>query len=263
MAKRNNKRVAAPTSQQLKKQKTAALLQKQQQALQKNQSGGDVKTAQKQVLCVGIPQNIVRQGLLHPSFQTDTWKKVTLHSNPKLNPDIVANIFDLSSIPDNSYDAVTTNGDLEYVAPHQLPKVLAEFKRIVKIGGLVLIGVADAQKLGEYINKLKDNTVVMRVPSVGNLTAHDLLYGHADTLAKGIDVLPRVGYTSKRLGEALKAQGFGTIRIKRDKVYLWAAAYKDNKKPFVTLLETDINEVIRKRDDIDKEPAIWKGFPPA
>ena len=64
-----------------------------------------------------------------PAFNTDDWKEVRADINKDVNPDIIASMTDMSSIDDNSYDAIYSSHNIEHLYAHEVPLAL---KRVSK-----------------------------------------------------------------------------------------------------------------------------------
>ena len=59
------------------------------------------------------------------------------------NPDIVCDIRKLKFSPDNEYDLVRASHVIEHFALEELPDVLAEWRRVLKVGGCLVACVPD------------------------------------------------------------------------------------------------------------------------
>lgn len=72
----------------------------------------------------------------------------------------------------------------------------------------------------------------------------------------------KTGFSAVSLANKLIAAGFVNITIQRSDLNLWAKAFKDSKADksnnLPRIVEPDINEEIKARDTIYKEPVIWQ-----
>src|SRR5215471_8361401 len=73
------------------------------------------------------------------------WQQIRVDIDPDLKPDVVANIADLSAVPDETVDAVWSAHCIEHLFPHEVPMALAEFRRVLRKTGFACIVVPDLQ----------------------------------------------------------------------------------------------------------------------
>src|SRR5215471_20169990 len=82
---------------------------------------------------------------LHPHFHGAEWREVRLDLDPAVRPDIVCSITDMRPVAASSADAVWSSHNLEHLQRHEVPQALAEFVRVLKPGGFLLLTVPDLQ----------------------------------------------------------------------------------------------------------------------
>jgi predicted SAM-dependent methyltransferase len=179
----------------------------------------------KIVLHVGCGY-LTRQNL-HPHFHGLEWSEIRLDINPAVEPDIVSSITNMSLIAAASVEAVWSSHNLEHLHRHDVPLALAEFLRVLKPDGLLLITLPDLQRVAELVaaDRLEDEAYMS--PS-GPISALDMIFGHTASLARG-DVFMghRSGFTARSLLELLVAAGFVEVEIRRGNSFdLWASARK-------------------------------------
>jgi len=63
-----------------------------------------------------------------------------------MQPDIVCSITDMSPVAADSVDAVWSSHNLEHLQRHEVPVALAEFLRVLKPAGLLLLTLPDLQQ---------------------------------------------------------------------------------------------------------------------
>src|SRR5689334_15970515 len=75
------------------------------------------------------------------------WEQVVLDIDPRRDPDIVCDARELTTLPPQLYHAVYCSHNLEHYHPHDVPKVLNGFLRVLKPGGFAHIRVPDMGEL--------------------------------------------------------------------------------------------------------------------
>jgi len=83
----------------------------------------------KDFLHVGCGQK--RKDRTTPGFNTPQWRELRFDINPKVKPDIVGTMTDMSAVADASVDAIYSSHNIEHLYPHEIPHALAEFKRVL------------------------------------------------------------------------------------------------------------------------------------
>lgn len=183
--------------------------------------------AKRKVLHVGC--GVQKPGRLHPAFSGPEWTEVRLDINPMARPDLVASITDMAIVASGSMDAVFSSHNLEHLLPHEVALALSEFRRVLKSGGLALIGVPDLQSVCAFIARGEAERVLYDSP-LGPVTPMDVVFGHAKALARGNPFMQhKTGFTAETLHKALAKSGFPRIEIERDEkaLCLWAKAHTE------------------------------------
>ena len=161
---------------------------------------------------------------LHESFCGDEWREVRLDSNPGTSPDLVAEITSMPLVEDGFFDALYSAHSLIRLAPHEVPRALREFRRVLKPQGHALISVPDLQTAAEHI-AAGDAEKAMWMTNMGPVSPMDILYGFRPLLATGPHMAHRVGFTVDTLRAALVEAGFLYVEVERDWEFnLWAVA---------------------------------------
>ncbi len=176
-----------------------------------------------QLLHVGCGQS--RRGSLPLFFQSAQWDEIRLDIDPQVNPDILGSITDLSAIADASVDAIWSSHNLEHVNSFEVPIALAEFRRVLKPSGFVLITVPDIRAIAKYVT-YNDLDQTLYQSGVGSITAMDVMFGHQASIANGHHYMAhRTGFTSNLLGKVLLNAGFSEVRVHEGRHWdLWALA---------------------------------------
>lgn len=83
-----------------------------------------------------------------------------------------------------SVDAIFSSHNVEHVFPHKVPIVLAEFYRVLKPHGIVVITCPDLLVVCEAITKDKLLEPLYESPA-GPISPIDISYGHRGFIAQG------------------------------------------------------------------------------
>ena len=161
-------------------------------------------------------------------FQTAQWSEIRIDIDPSNEPDILGSMLDMSAVATDSVDAIYSAHNIEHLYPHEVPVALAEFKRVLRPDGFVVITCPDLQSVCALVaqDKLADSAYIS---PAGPIAPLDILYGHRPSMARGnLYMAHKCGFTLKTLTAALSASGFQTIAGKRrvKGFDLWAVASK-------------------------------------
>jgi len=169
-----------------------------------------------------------REHIPVPAFAGAEWRELRVDIDPAVAPDFVASITDLSALPDECADAVFSSHNLEHLFPHEIPKALAEFHRVLKPAGLALITCPDLRAACRWVAEGREEEVAYVSPA-GPITPMDLIYSYRGFTASGNPFMAhRWGFTLRSLVEALRSAGFrSVIGIERSVGFdLWVLAGK-------------------------------------
>lgn len=145
----------------------------------------------------------------------DAWRQIRVDIDPKTKPDLVASISNLSKIPDHSADAVWSAHSLEHLYLHEVPKALAEFRRVLRRPGFACIVVPDLQAISEWIAKDRLFEPIYE-SAAGPVTAHDMIWGFGPAIAAGSTAMAhRCGFTPTAFIRCLTDAGFAEVQLRR------------------------------------------------
>ena len=128
----------------------------------------EAPAAVKTVLNVGCGYTLRQK--LHPHFHGPEWREVRLDVDPAVHPDIICSITDMSPIATGLVDAIWSSHNLEHLQRHEVPAALAEFIRVLKPQGLLLLTLPDLRQVAQFIvdrvtaYMLKRGSIVATVP---------------------------------------------------------------------------------------------------
>jgi SAM-dependent methyltransferase len=183
------------------------------------------QTPKKVVLNVGCGSS--SDGRLHSHFRAAEWREIRLDIDPAVQPDIVSSIINMPAVAGDSIDAIWSSHNLEHLHHHEVLLALAEFIRILRPRGLLLLTLPDLQQVAELVaaDKLDEAAYVSRS---GPITALDMIFGHSPSLARGNHFMAhKTGFTPTTLLKSLVQAGFVDILLRRGSEFdLWARAYK-------------------------------------
>lgn len=135
-----------------------------------------------------------------------TFAEVRLDISPRFNPHIVADMLDMGDI--GEFDVIYNCHSLEHLYPHQVPLALAEFMRVLKPNGILIVFVPDVEDVRPTEEILIDSPA-------GPVAGLDILYGFRPMLKEHPYMAHHTAFTAKTLGAALLAAGYAQVSTKR------------------------------------------------
>ena len=164
---------------------------------------------------------------LHETFRNDEWKEVRLDLNPKVKPDIVADITDMHPVKSASVHAVWSSHNLEHLYSHMVESALQEFYRVLTPGGFALVTMPDIQVVARHVAEGNLEEVLYQSSTAGPISAVDILWGHREAIRQGnVHMVHKTGFTAKTLRQKLEAVGFSVSQLQEIDFSLWAVGWK-------------------------------------
>lgn len=166
---------------------------------------------------------------LHPTFRGAAWREIRVDLDPRVRPDVIGSVTDLSPFIDESVEAVWSSHNIEHLYDHEATKALAEFRRVLKPDGIALITTPDIEAIAQLVADGKLDQVAYMSPA-GPITALDMIYGHRDSIRGGNHFMAhKTAFSAERLGRLLLEAGFSKVVMRKGASYdLWACALMPN-----------------------------------
>ena len=153
---------------------------------------------------------------INDMIHTDVFKnmrEITLDIDNKHNPDILADITNISHIPDSYVNCVYTSHMIEHIDYFKVPTVINELLRICKHNGFLRILTPNLQTIAQQI---ADGDLLSTIyeSNGGPISAIDIIYGHRHSVHRhGVDFMRhRTGFT-KTVFEQLATEHNYNINI--------------------------------------------------
>ena len=108
-----------------------------------------MQSLKRQKVLVDVGSGSLTSSSRTPVFRD--WHHVRVDIDPRAQPDIIADLIDLSPIADETADAIWSSHSLEHLYQHQVGVALAEFYRVLNSGGFMVALVPDLQAVAEFI----------------------------------------------------------------------------------------------------------------
>ncbi len=155
-----------------------------------------------------------RNGNSLPAYFAN-WQQLRVDVDPSVQPDILADLTDLSPIPTSSADAVWASHCVEHLYEHQVALALAEFRRVLREDGFLCVIVPDLQTVAQYVAADRLHETLYQSPA-GPVTPHDIFFGFGAAIASGrTSMAHRCGFTPSMLQRCFQGLPFGEVLLRR------------------------------------------------
>lgn len=119
-----------------------------------------------------------------------------------------------------TFDAIYSCHNLEHLYPYQVPRALAEFKRVLNENGAVIIMVPD-------LEDVRPDAKMLQNCDLGPICGLDMFYGHHAVLESQPYMAHHCGFIQETLNDSLTEAGFRNVKVERLGNYnLFATAEK-------------------------------------
>ncbi len=142
----------------------------------------------------------------HNPWEDHGFTATYLDIDPRTGPDIVASMTDMGDI--GEYDLIYCCHALEHLYPHEVNIALREFKRVLKVGGKVMIIVPD-------LEDVRPNNEVLLMSHRVRLTGLHLFYGDQSKIPEFPFMAHHCGFIAETLEFALKSAGLDARAIRQ------------------------------------------------
>ena len=164
-------------------------------------------------------------------FSSAEWEEIRFDIDPSVAPDIIGTLTDMSGVQSSTIDAIYSSHNIEHLFPHEVPMALAEFHRILKPDGIVVITCPDLISVCQAVVKDQLLEPLYQSPA-GPISPIDILYGHRGFVAQGNHYMAhRCGFTYSVLSGCFFNAGFkkGFGGARRRAFDIWFVATKDER----------------------------------
>jgi hypothetical protein len=168
-----------------------------------------------------------RQANMPGAFKTAAWRELRYDIDPRADPDIVGSITDMSVVATGSIPALYNSHVIEHLYAHEVPVALAEFHRVLRPDGFLVLTCPDMQAIAELVAK-GQMAEPAYLSAMGPIAPIDMIWGHRESMAAGnLYMAHRSGFTAQSLNDQLRAAGFARGLVTRTPGFnLWALATK-------------------------------------
>ena len=88
-------------------------------------------------------------------FKTDEWSELRYDIDENCEPDVIGTMTDMSTLDDNSFDAIYSSHNIEHLFFHEVQIALKEFIRVLKDDGRICVNhvINQVDKINRNINR--------------------------------------------------------------------------------------------------------------
>jgi hypothetical protein len=143
------------------------------------------------------------------------WRELRVDVDTTVEPDVIADLTDLSVIPAGIADAVWAAHCVEHLYAHEVPVALAQFRRVIREDGFACLIVPDLQTVAQHVAADRMHETLYHSPS-GPITPHDVLFGFGTAIAAGrTSMAHRCGFTPGMLQQCFRERLFAQVVLRR------------------------------------------------
>ncbi len=191
---------------------------------------GGQETVQRRVLNVGGNSKEIPL----PAHY-DGWEQLLLDIDPSMGPDIVCDARRLETLEAGIVDAVYCSHNLEHYHHHEVTRVLAGFRHVLKADGFCEILVPDLLEVMRLtVSRGLDLDDVLYQSPAGPIMVRDVLYGWGVEIERsGNDFFAhKTGFSQPSLVKVLLGAGFGPVYAGCANLNVRALAFRAAPTPF-------------------------------
>jgi hypothetical protein len=159
-------------------------------------------------------------------FGVLAWQEIRLDIDPAVDPDLTGTMTAMPEVPAASVDAIFSSHNIEHLEVHEVAIALAEFRRVLRPGGFVLITCPDLKAIAARVLS-HGLTQPAYISPAGPISPIDMLFGLRPSLAAGNHFMAhRCGFDEPTLQATLEEGGFAhVVTMSRPGAFdLWALA---------------------------------------
>ena len=151
------------------------------------------------------------------------FEHLLLDVDKTVKPDVLADARSLHTLDADQYDAVYCSHNLEHYFAHDVTKVLAGFRHVLKQGGFAEIRVPDTKALMRHMveNDIELDEVLYNTQAGHPISCCDILYGWGQQIERsGVDFYAhKTGFSQNTLRKALNNAGFAVVVFRPGRIF--------------------------------------------
>ena len=166
-------------------------------------------------------------------FRQADWNEVRLDADERVHPDLTGSMVRMTAVADGLADAVYSSHGMEHLYWHDVPLALAEFLRVLKPDGFVVITCPDVQAAAQMVAEDRMFEIAYE-SAAGPITPFDILYSYRPFVAANPEWMAHhCGFTLSTLMAVLVEAGFAVVQgARRSGAFdLWVLASKSQRSP--------------------------------
>ena len=162
-----------------------------------------------------------------PDYFASGWREVRYDIDPSCEPDIQGDITDLAGVKKASADAIWSSHNIEHLFAHEAPKAIAEFRRVLKKKGFLILTCPDLKSACRVAGE-RGLDATLYTSRMGPITPRDVLFGHQRSIRAGGEYMAhKNGYDLTSLNALLSRGGFRKVYGERIGFELWFIALNE------------------------------------